>query len=134
MLKKLISLIITIALIFAIVYGVKYVFIDAEKVELDYNRIFTLGAMDYAKIGDETTVKLLQIKDNRCLEKSCKREGQFLYKLLVYDNHKFEYVELGSIVDTSKDLKKVMCTIKFEGVKDDSHASFRLTKIKEKKY
>lgn len=132
--KRLIGIIITIAIIVGIIYGVKYVFLDAEKIELEYDRIFTLGEMDYAKVGNETTVKLLQIKDNRCKEKDCAREGQFLYKLLVYDNHKFEYVELGSIVDTTKDLNKVKCSIKFEDAKDNDHASFRLTKLKEKNY
>ena len=130
--KRLFSLIITIALIFAISYGVYFVFIDCKKVETSYDRIFTLGEMDYAKVSDNITVKLLQIKDNRCLEKSCEREGQFLYKILVYDKHKFAYVELGSIVDTSKDLEKVNAQIQFEGIKDDNHASFRITQLKEK--
>ena len=69
-------------------------FIDCEKIETEYYRYFTLSEMDYAVASEDVTVKLIDIKND-------KDTGQYLVRLLVLNDAKIAYVELGSIDPTS---------------------------------
>lgn len=105
--KKLIRIIVGLVIVGLLGFGIYKVFIDCEKVNTFYDKYFTLQEMDYAVVEDELIVKLLDIKDNRCLESDCDREGQYLVKLIVLNDAKFAYVELGTLEPTSVKLDKI---------------------------
>ena len=105
--KKAIGILMGLVIIGLIIFGVYKVFIDCEKTNTFYDKYFTLQEMDYAVIEDELIVKVLDIKDDRCLESDCEREGQFLVKLIVLNDAKFAYVELGTLTPTSVKLDKI---------------------------
>ena len=88
--KKIIGIITGVLILIILGVFVYRVFIDCEKVTTSYERYFTLSEMDYAVIDDNLVVKLLDIKDD-------KDKGQTIVKLLVINESKIAYVELGSV-------------------------------------
>ena len=105
--KKAIRIITGLLIVGLLIFGIYKVFIDCERTNTFYDKYFTLDEMDYAVLEDELIVKILDIKDNRCLEDTCEREGQYLVKLLVLNEAKFAYVELGTLEPTSVKLDKI---------------------------
>lgn len=106
-----------------IIFGIYKVFIDCEKTNTFYNKYFTLQEMDYAVIEDELIVKLLDIKDNRCLDDDCEREGQYVVKLIVVNDAKFAYVELGTLTPTSVTIDKLSLEYKIDLIDVDSEGA-----------
>lgn len=105
--KKLIRIIIGVTLLALLGFGIYKVFIDCDRINTFYDKYFTLKEMDYAVIEDELTVKLLDIKDNRCKGDDCEREGQYIVRLLVYNDAKIAYVELGTLDPLSVSIDKL---------------------------
>lgn len=103
--KRIVSL--TIGLIILAILGVlgyKF-FFDCEEYVTSFDKYFTLEKFDYAKVNDEAIVKLLNIKDNRCLEETCEREGEFEVQLLVINDMRISYVTLGMLSGHKKNVK-----------------------------
>ena len=86
--KKIINIIVTLVIIGLIGFGIYKLFIDGEKLNSFYDREVTLNIWDQVNIADSVTVKLISIKDDRCLEDTCEREGQFLARFLVFNSKK----------------------------------------------
>ena len=86
--------------------------------------------MDYAVVGEEVVVKLLNIKDDRCLDVSCEREGQYLVKVFIINNNKFTIVDLGTLEPTKVKIDKLSLeyTIELIEVEDGKTATLKLTK------
>lgn len=105
--KKAIRIITGLLIVGLLIFGIYKIFIDCEKINTFYDKYFTLDEMDYAVLEDELIVKLLDIKDDRCLEADCEREGQYLVRLLVLNEAKFAYVELGTLEPTSEKLTEI---------------------------
>ena len=88
--KKFIWIIGWVVVLGILGFGIYKFFIDCEKIETEYYRYFTLSEMDYAVANEDVTVKLIDIKND-------KDTGQYLVRLLVLNDAKIAYVELGSI-------------------------------------
>ena len=95
--KKIVNIIVVLIIIGAIGFGIYKLFIDGEKLNSFYDREVTLNVWDQVNVSDAVTVKLISIKDERCLDESCEREGQFLAKFLVFNSKKVTYIELGEL-------------------------------------
>lgn len=98
--KKFIWIIGWVVVLGLLGFGIYKFFIDCEKVNTYFDRYFTLDEMDYAVVEDAVTVKLLDIKDDE-------NEGQYIVKLLVLNDAKIAYVELGSIDPLSVEIDKL---------------------------
>ena len=97
----------------------------------DFNHYFVLEGYDWAKVGDEVTVKLLKIIDDRCLEESCEREGQFIVKFLIKDDRHIAIEKLGTLSESKKDLSKHKLNYTIELIETDGKtATFNVEKIK----
>ena len=130
--KKTIGILMGLVIIGLIIFGIYKVFIDCEKTNTFYNKYFTLQEMDYAVIEDELIVKLLDIKDNRCLESDCEREGQYVVKLIVVNDAKFAYVELGTLEPTSVTIDKLSLEYKIDLIDvDDEGATLTVSPVIE---
>ncbi len=120
-------------LIFIGFCGYKFFFDCNEKVT-DFGKYFVLEGYDYAKVGDILTVKLLKIEDNRCLEESCEREGQFVVKFLVKDDRHIAIEKLGSLSESKKDLTDHKLNYSIELIETDGKsATFNVENISKKK-
>ncbi len=119
--KRLIWLVLIVVL-GLIVYRVVF---DVEKYNVLVNQEFTLKLYDYAKL-DDTTIKLIKIKDERCKEENCDREGQMEYKLLVMNDMRFNIVTLKTLEEPDKKIEKTDYTIHWLEDKSDS-ATFKIT-------
>ena len=95
--KKIVNIIVVLIILGAIGFGIYKLFIDGEKLNSFYDREVTLNLWDQVNVSDAVTVKLISIKDERCLDESCEREGQFLAKFLVFNSKKVTYIELGEL-------------------------------------
>ena len=95
--KKIVNIIVVLIILGAIGFGIYKLFIDGEKLNSFYDREVTLNVWDQVNVSDAVTVKLISIKDERCLDESCEREGQFLAKFLVFNSKKVTYIELGEL-------------------------------------
>lgn len=105
--KKKIGIIIGLVILVLLGIFIYKFFIDCERVNTDFDRYFTLQEMDYAVIEDQVTVKLLDIEDNHCQGEGCNGEGQYVVKLLVLNDAKFAYVELGTLTPLSVTIDKL---------------------------
>ncbi|MDE6284606.1 MAG: hypothetical protein K2M17_02575 [Bacilli bacterium] len=132
--KRIISFVVGIAVIVAIGFGIYKFFFDCQETRAEFGRIFVLeNKMDYATLEDEAVVKLLDVVDDRCLEgEECVREGQFLVKLLVLNDMKMQYVTLGTLSESKKDLDKVKYSIELDGV-DENGVALRLNRLEKKR-
>lgn len=128
--RKLIRILVGVLILCLLGYAVYHVFIDVEKYNVDYNKYFALEEMDYAVVGEEVVVKLLNIKDDRCLDVSCEREGQYLVKVFIINNNKFTIVDLGTLEPTKVKIDKLSLeyTIELIEVEDGKTATLKLTK------
>lgn len=119
--KKVINIILWIIVIGAIGFGIYKLFIDGEKLNSFFDREVTLNIWDQVNVADSVTVKLISIKDDRCLEDTCEREGQFLAKFLVFNNKKVAYIELGELEPKELTIDKLSLEYKIElvDVSDD---------------
>ena len=95
--KKIVNIIVVLIILGAIGFGIYKLFIDGEELNSFYDREVTLNVWDQVNVSDAVTVKLISIKDERCLDESCEREGQFLAKFLVFNSKKVTYIELGEL-------------------------------------
>ena len=121
--KKAIRIITGLVIVGLLIFGIYKVFIDCERTNTFYDKYFTLDEMDYAVLEDELIVKLLDIKDNRCLDADCDREGQYLVKLLVLNEAKIAYVELGTLEPTSFKLEKISLEYTLNLIRVDENGS-----------
>ena len=125
--KKAIRIITGLIIVGLLVFGVYKIFIDCERTNTFYDKYFTLDEMDYAVIEDELIVKLLDIKDDRC-----EREGQFLVRLVVLNDAKFAYVELGTLEPVSVKLDEISLEYTLNLIRvDDSGATLTVTPNEE---
>ena len=130
--KKAIRIITGLIIVGLLVFGVYKIFIDCERTNTFYDKYFTLDEMDYAVLEDELIVKLLDIKDNRCLDADCDREGQFLVRLVVLNDAKFAYVELGTLEPVSVKLDEISLEYTLNLIRvDDSGATLTVTPNEE---
>lgn len=127
--KKGIKILVIILIVIAIGYGIYKLFIDCERVITFYDREFVLETMDYAKIENEAIVKLIGIDDNRCKEESCEREGEMVAKVFVINDHHMSYVKLGTLAETSQDLKKLGIMIELIEIDKDNKVTLKVTKL-----
>lgn len=130
--KKIIKFIITISILILIGYGVYKFFFDCKRVNTEFDRNFILEEMDYAKIDKEAVVKLLDIKDSRCLEENCEREGQFEIKLLVLNDMRMSYVTLGSLSESAKDIEKLGYSIELIEA-SENEVTLKLQRLEDRK-
>lgn len=128
--KRIVKILIIVAIIGVIGFGIYKFFFDCEKVIAEFDRAFNLEIMDYAKIDSEATVKLLKIEDERCKEEDCDRTGQFVAKLLVLNDRHITYVELGSLSETAKDLEKFKYRIELTDASEND-VTVKLTKLED---
>lgn len=112
--KKIINIIVILIFLGALGFGIYKLFIDGEKLNGFYNREVTLNIWDQVNIADAVTVKLISIKDDRCLDEACEREGQFLAKFLVFNSKKAAYIELGELEPTELTIDKLSLEYKIE--------------------
>ena len=98
--KKIIGIISVAVILILLGFGIYKFFIDCDRIDTFYNRYFTLDEMDYAVVEDAVTVKLLDIKND-------KDAGQYIVKLLVLNDAKIAYVELGSVDPHSVQTDKI---------------------------
>ncbi len=119
--KKIINVVLTLALIGLIGFGIYKIFIDGEKQVSFYDREVTLKVWDQVRVSDAVTVKLIKINDGRCLEDTCEREGQFSANFLVFNDMKFAYIELGELEPKSLTIDKLSLEYNIElvSVSDD---------------
>ena len=119
--KKIINVIIVLIILGALGFGIYKLFIDGEKLNSFYDREVTLNIWDQVNIADSVTVKLISIKDDRCLEDTCEREGQFLARFLVFNSKKVAYIELGELEPQSLTIDKLSLEYNIElvDVSDD---------------
>ena len=82
----------------------KYLGVSRQMV---YNYLVLDSLDKWPKEKKVLLLQLLDIKDNRCLDADCDREGQYLVKLLVLNEAKIAYVELGTLEPTSFKLEKI---------------------------
>ena len=129
--KKLIKFIIIMGVLGFLGYASYKFFFACEKKISDFNRYFVLEGYDYAKVGNKLTVKLLDIEDDRCLEESCEREGQFVVKILVKDDRHIAIEKLGSLSESRKDLTKHKLNYSIELIETDGKmATFNVNELK----
>ncbi len=129
--KKLIKFIISLGIILFLVWASYKFFFACEEQYADFGHKFILKGYDYAKVGDELTVKLINIKDDRCLDESCEREGQFIVKLLIKDDHHIVIEKLGSVGESKKDLTKHKLNYSIELTHTDGkEVSLEVNKLK----
>lgn len=123
--KKLINIVITLVIIGLIGFGIYKLFIDGEKLNSFFDREITLNIWDQVNVSDAVTVKLISIKDERCLESDCLREGQFTVKFLVFNNKKITYIELGELDPQRITIDKISLEFKIEliDVSDDGKSA-----------
>ena len=129
--KKIRRILVGVIILGLLGFGIYKFFIDVEKYNTTYDKYFTLEEMDYAVVDDEVIVKLINIKDDRCLDVSCDREGQFNVKLLLINQHKFTFVDLGTLEPTLVELDKISLeyTLELIRVNDDGKsATLRINK------
>ncbi len=129
--KKIRRILVGVIILGLLGFGIYKFFIDVEKYNTTYDKYFTLEEMDYAVVDDEVIVKLINIKDDRCLDVSCDREGQFIVKLLLINQHKFTFVDLGTLEPTLVELDKISLeyTLELIRVNDDGKsATLRINK------
>ena len=123
--KKLINIVITLVIIGLIGFGIYKLFIDGEKLNSFFDREITLNIWDQVNVSDAVTVKLISIKDERCLESDCLREGQFTAKFLVFNSKKITYIELGELDPQRITIDKISLEFKIEliDVSDDGKSA-----------
>ena len=129
--KKIRRILVGVIILGLLGFGIYKFFIDVEKYNTTYDKYFTLEEMDYAVVEDDVIVKLINIKDDRCLDVSCDREGQFIVKLLLINQHKFTFVDLGTLEPTLVELDKISLeyTLELIRVNDDGKsATLRINK------
>lgn len=123
--KKIVNIIVVLIILGAIGFGIYKLFIDGEKLNSFYDREVTLNVWDQVNVSDAVTVKLISIKDERCLDESCEREGQFLAKFLVFNSKKVTYIELGELEPKEITIDKLSLEYKIElvDVSDDGKSA-----------
>ena len=129
--KKIRRILVGVIILGLLGFGIYKFFIDVEKYNTTYDKYFTLEEMDYAVVDDEVIVKLINIKDDRCLDVSCDREGQFKVKLLLINQHKFTLVDLGTLEPTLVELDKISLEYTLELIRindDGKSATLRINK------
>lgn len=126
--KRIVKLIIGIAIIGLICFGVYKFFFDCEKHIEFFDDNFTLKINDYAHVNNEAIVKLIKIEDDRCLDESCEREGQLKAKLIVLNNKHITYVTLGTLSEKAKDLEKLKYRIELVDATNEN-ATIKLTRL-----
>lgn len=123
--KKIVNIIVVLIILGAIGFGIYKLFIDGEKLNSFYDREVTLNVWDQVNVSDAVTVKLISIKDERCLDESCEREGQFLANFLVFNSKKVTYIELGELEPKEITIDKLSLEYKIElvDVSDDGKSA-----------
>ena len=129
--KKVINIILWIIVIGAIGFGIYKLFIDGEKLNSFFDREITLNIWDQVNVSDAVTVKLISIKDERCLESDCLREGQFTAKFLVFNNKKITYIELGELDPKKITIDKISLEYKIELIDVSADGSSATIKVNE---
>ena len=130
--KGLIKVFLIIGIIVAILYGGYKIIFDCKEVNVPFKQEFTLEPLDYAKVGNEAIVKLIKIEDYRCLEPECDGEGEFEYKVLVINDHKFSYLTMGSVATTKRDIEKLGYTLSVENADSENSVTMKLVRMEKK--
>ena len=132
--KKLISLVIVLGIIGFLGFGIYKFFFACDVKYSSFGKYFVLKEMDYAKVSDKVTVKLLDIEDDRCLEEPCEREGQFVVKFLIKDDRHMTIEKLGTLSESKKDLTEHKLNYSIELIETDGKtATFNVEEISAKK-
>lgn len=123
--KKIINFLLTLVILGLVGFGIYKIFFDGEKLNSFFDREVTLNVWDQVTVSNEVTVKLISIKDNRCKEEDCDREGQFVAKLLVFNSKKMAYIEVGSLdpEPTKIDKLSIEYVIELTNVSDDGKSA-----------
>lgn len=101
-------------------------FNEGESITEHLNRKFTLSVGDIAKIEDEVYIKLIDIKDERCKESDCEREGQKVAKVVTIKNPYIRIVEIGSLTQEEINIKKSDYTLRMLSISEDDKATFEV--------
>ena len=125
--KKIIRIILGLLLVGLIGFGIYKFFFDCQKVNTEFAKYFTLQEMDYAVIGDEVTLKLLAIYENKCLDNNCDYEGQDVVKFLIMNEHEIAYIKLGTLEESKKTVKDTDYAVELIRV-DEKGATLEVTK------
>lgn len=123
--KKIVNIVVTLAIIGLIGFGIYKLFIDGERLNSFFDREVTLEVWDQVSVSDEVTIKLIKVKDDRCMEETCEREGQFLANFLVFNSKKIAYIELGELEPSELTIDKLSLEYKIElvDVSDDGKST-----------
>ena len=123
--KKIVNIVVTLAIIGLIGFGIYKLFIDGERLNSFFDREVTLEVWDQVSVSDEVTIKLIKVKDDRCMEETCEREGQFLANFLVFNSKKIAYIELGELEPIELTIDKLSLEYKIElvDVSDDGKST-----------
>ena len=62
--KKIINIVVTLAIIGLIGFGIYKLFIDGERLNSFFDREVTLEVWDQVSVSDEVTIKLIKVKDD----------------------------------------------------------------------
>ena len=119
------NIVVTLAIIGLIGFGIYKLFIDGERLNSFFDREVTLEVWDQVSVSDEVTIKLIKVKDDRCMEETCEREGQFLANFLVFNSKKIAYIELGELEPSELTIDKLSLEYKIElvDVSDDGKST-----------
>ena len=129
---KIVKKLIILLIIILIGWGIYKFFFACDKVNADFNQEFTLKVLDYAKVKNEAYVKLLSVKDNRCLEADCEHEGQIEYKLIILNDMRVQIVTLSRLSTPTVEIKKTNYVLELVDGNSLEQAKFKLNLIEEK--
>lgn len=96
------------------------------------NREFVLKVGDIAHINEEVYIKLVEVKDERCKEDDCEREGQKVAKLVTIKNPYIRVVEIGSLTQEEIVIKRSDYKLKLITISEDDEVTLKVVG-KEKK-
>ncbi len=130
---KIVKKLLTVVIVLGLVYFLYLFFYKINKVTVDFDQAFTLKMFDQAKVKDQITFKLIRSIDNRCLDKSCEREGQIVYKVLALTDKRIEYLTISSVEKPNVEIKKTDYVLTLVEAKNAKEATFKLTIKEEEK-
>lgn len=107
-------------------------FNEGNTVREHLNREFVLSVGDIAHINDEVYIKLVEVKDERCKEDDCEREGQKVAKLVTIKNPYIRVVEIGSLTQEEITIKRSNYKLKLISISEDNEVTLEVVGKEEK--
>lgn len=107
-------------------------FNEGSSIREHLNREFVLSVGDIAHINDEVYIKLVEVKDERCKEENCEREGQKVAKLVTIKNPYIRVVEIGSLTQEEIVIKRSDYKLKLISISENNEVTLEVVGKEEK--